>query len=255
MHAPAPGTSWLLQFNRAGTLQAFRAFDITKTTGRENFLAPAISLRAACRSATRERKKIMSVKRVGSALAVILAGAFVSSAQAAPLSGAEGTKRAMADFGVVEKTQVYIYGGRRYCFYIDAWNGPGWYRCGYHWREGYGWGGYDGWRGWHYRGRGHRGRHSGSHRDRDRGSVGRSGRDRGSIGRGGRDGGSVGRGGRSDGGPGMSGRGGRSDGGRGASSGRSSGGGSGMSGGGRSGGGGSGGGGGGGGGRDGGRGR
>jgi hypothetical protein len=169
------------------------------------------SLRDLSVSNTR-KEDTMSVKQVGSALALIFAGALFSSAQAAPISGAESTKRSMAGFSDVEKTQVYVYGGRRYCFYVDAWNGPGWYRCGYGWREGYGWGGYDGWRGWSYRNRGHRG---------PRYSTGRSGRSGEARGRGGRDRGSVGRSGRSD------------SGGR-ATSGRSGGGNSGFSGGGRS---------------------
>ena len=38
----------------------------------------------------------------------------------------------------------------RYCWYDNAWNGPGWYRCGYARHEGQGWGGPRGrhdWRG------------------------------------------------------------------------------------------------------------
>ena len=50
----------------------------------------------------------------------------------------------------------YLWGGQRYCWYDDAWNGPGWYFCGAAWRQGYGWGGpygwnrwvWSGWRGW-----------------------------------------------------------------------------------------------------------
>lgn len=42
----------------------------------------------------------------------------------------------------------FIYGGRNYCWYWDAWRGPGWYWCGYAWRRGYGWGGGHGWHGW-----------------------------------------------------------------------------------------------------------
>lgn len=167
----------------------------------------------------------MLVKRVGSAVVLIVAGAFFTNAQAAPISGGEATKRSMADFSEVEKAQIYIYGGRRYCFYWDAWNGPGWYRCGYHWREGFGWGGGPGWHGWSYRQRGHRGPRYTNRRGRDwdgrRGGRHEGRRD----GRSGRDRGSAGRSGRSDGAPGITGRGGRSDSGRGASSGRSSGGG------------------------------
>ncbi len=46
----------------------------------------------------------------------------------------------------------FFFGGRDYCWYDDAWNGPGWYWCGYGYRSGYGWGGPEGFNGW----RGHR---------------------------------------------------------------------------------------------------
>ncbi|MCL2714584.1 MAG: hypothetical protein FWD68_08410 [Alphaproteobacteria bacterium] len=49
----------------------------------------------------------------------------------------------------------YFYGGRQYCWYDDAWQGPGYYWCGYAWRRGAGWGGPAGWRGWHRGGGGH----------------------------------------------------------------------------------------------------
>ena len=51
------------------------------------------------------------------------------------------------------EAQTYVYRGQRYCFYVDGWNGPGWYRCGYRWRRGLGWGGVYDWGlgfGWHY---------------------------------------------------------------------------------------------------------
>jgi hypothetical protein len=53
----------------------------------------------------------------------------------------------------------FFWGGRRFCWYVDAWRGPGWYWCGYAWRRGYGWGGGYGWRGWRggYYGGGYRG--------------------------------------------------------------------------------------------------
>jgi hypothetical protein len=41
----------------------------------------------------------------------------------------------------VEQTALYVVRGRRYCFYFDGWHGPGWYRCGFAWRQGLGWGG------------------------------------------------------------------------------------------------------------------
>lgn len=45
---------------------------------------------------------------------------------------------------------AYVHGGRRYCFSFDGWRGAGWYRCGYTWRRGLGWGGSYGWMGWEY---------------------------------------------------------------------------------------------------------
>ena len=42
----------------------------------------------------------------------------------------------------------YLFGGRHFCWYDSAWNGPGWYWCGYAFRSGYGWGGAYGWNGW-----------------------------------------------------------------------------------------------------------
>src|ERR1700733_11565270 len=47
----------------------------------------------------------------------------------------------------VEKTQ-FFFGGRNYCFYYDGWHGPGFYWCGYAYREGLGYGGGGGWHGW-----------------------------------------------------------------------------------------------------------
>jgi hypothetical protein len=43
---------------------------------------------------------------------------------------------------------TYFWGGQQYCWYDDAWRGPGWYWCGYAVRPGYGWGGPWGWHGW-----------------------------------------------------------------------------------------------------------
>jgi hypothetical protein len=53
----------------------------------------------------------------------------------------------------------YLYGNQRYCWYDSAWNGPGWYWCGYAFRQGYGWGGAYGWNGWRRGGRGGGGRY------------------------------------------------------------------------------------------------
>ena len=71
------------------------------------------------------------------------------AAQAAPISGALADAASM--FNVVEQSQ-YVYGGRRHCWYNNGWQGPGWYRCGYNTRRGYGWGGPRGWNNWVYSG-------------------------------------------------------------------------------------------------------
>jgi hypothetical protein len=56
----------------------------------------------------------------------------------------------------IEQAQ-FFFGGRNYCWYDNAWNGPGYYWCGYAFRRGFGWGGGTGWHGWHGGGRGGRG--------------------------------------------------------------------------------------------------
>ena len=42
----------------------------------------------------------------------------------------------------------FIHGGVTYCWYPNGWRGPGFYRCGWAWRSGLGWGGGWGWNGW-----------------------------------------------------------------------------------------------------------
>jgi len=49
---------------------------------------------------------------------------------------------------LTENVQLYVFGGRNYCWYDWGWNGPGWYWCGYGARRGFGWGGGYGYRGW-----------------------------------------------------------------------------------------------------------
>jgi hypothetical protein len=105
------------------------------------------------------------------ATAALLAGAATETkAFTAPAGG--GLTDAAESMDFVEKTQVFVRAGRRYCFYVDAWNGPGWYRCGYAFRRGLGFGGAYGWNGWYvprYHSRFARGdfrNHRGDHRSR-----------------------------------------------------------------------------------------
>ena len=83
------------------------------------------------------------------------------------------------DSGLVDQiaVRVYVHEGRRYCFYFNGWHGPGWYRCGFAFRRGYGWGGVYGWNDWSY---GPYERRYGRHHHREGGArIGiRSGSDR-----------------------------------------------------------------------------
>jgi hypothetical protein len=75
--------------------------------------------------------------------AATLAGglAVQGTALAAPIN--------LPDPGLTQASfQPYLFGGRQYCWYDSAWRGPGWYRCGYAQRSGFGWGGPGGWNGW-----------------------------------------------------------------------------------------------------------
>jgi hypothetical protein len=88
------------------------------------------------------RKLILSLALLVGATLPIL-----DSARAAVGDGVVGGQRPSVRVAPVEKAQ-YVYGRRHYCWSLDGWRGPGWYRCGYAYRHGYGWGGGEGWNGW-----------------------------------------------------------------------------------------------------------
>jgi hypothetical protein len=81
----------------------------------------------------------------------IAAGALLVATQANagnfPVNTLAGTSGDLVDRVAV---RVYVHEGRRYCFYFDGWHGPGWYRCGFAFRRGLGWGGVYGWNDWSY---------------------------------------------------------------------------------------------------------
>jgi hypothetical protein len=87
-----------------------------------------------------------SLYLLASVAAICLAA---GGSQAMPLAGG-AVRDALDATNIVEKTAVYVFEGRRYCFYFDGWHGAGWYRCGYAFRRGLGWGGVYGWHGWEY---------------------------------------------------------------------------------------------------------
>jgi hypothetical protein len=82
-------------------------------------------------------------------LAAMAAGVTMMGGRsdAAGLPGSRALNDAADSVALIEKTQ-FIYLGRNYCFYDDAWNGPGYYWCGYAYRPGLGFGGGRGWHGW-----------------------------------------------------------------------------------------------------------
>ena len=81
----------------------------------------------------------------------VAAGALLVATQANagsfPVNTLNGIETSLVDTVAV---RVYVHEGRRYCFYYDGWHGPGWYRCGFAWRRGIGWGGVYGWNSWSY---------------------------------------------------------------------------------------------------------
>ena len=69
---------------------------------------------------------------LAAAAAALMAGALVpSSASATPLSAQTGLHLALDDMNAIQDVAI--------CFYVDGWNGPGLYDCGYRHRRGHGW--------------------------------------------------------------------------------------------------------------------
>src|SRR6266480_2270436 len=84
---------------------------------------------------------------IAAAAAFIAAGSVTNRADAMPLGDPVGSRAAIDDLNIVDNVQ-YFWGGRRYCWYDDGRNGPGWYWCGRYLIPGIGFGGGVGFRGW-----------------------------------------------------------------------------------------------------------
>src|SRR3954470_17330763 len=97
------------------------------------------------------RRKCMRqlLTTLASAMALFAVGSL--HANAMPLNDPAGIKAATEDLNIVDNVQ-FVWGGRRFCFYDDGWNGPGWYWCGRYLVPGIGWGGGVGFRGWRFGG-------------------------------------------------------------------------------------------------------
>jgi hypothetical protein len=66
------------------------------------------------------------------AATVLATGSLVPSrVEASPLSASMGARLAIEALTPIENVGL--------CFYVDGWNGPGLYECGFHRRQGLGW--------------------------------------------------------------------------------------------------------------------
>jgi len=81
-------------------------------------------------------------------LAVCIAGPLSTSALATVGAGGDAVAHLWSRSTPIETVQYYSFDGVDYCWYDEAWQGPGWYWCGYDWINGYGWGGPYNWNGW-----------------------------------------------------------------------------------------------------------
>lgn len=81
------------------------------------------------------------------AATLVVIGAMTGSRSQAAVMDANALRSAASELAGVQTVQ-FVWGGHRYCWYNTGWRGPGWYRCGFRWRRGRGWGGPTGWHGW-----------------------------------------------------------------------------------------------------------
>lgn len=81
-------------------------------------------------------------------IVLAVAAAMIGGRAQAAVIAPDGLRMAADEVAVVDEVQ-FTYRGHRFCWYNTGWRGPGWYRCGFRWRRGLGWGGPVGWRGWH----------------------------------------------------------------------------------------------------------
>ena len=87
----------------------------------------------------------MTNMKFGTAVAVVLAAASLSSAAAGPLL----SQNVIGGPEVIGSGEIqHSWNGRTYCWSESGWKGAGWYRCGFAARRGLGWGGPAGWHGW-----------------------------------------------------------------------------------------------------------
>ncbi|HEX4079707.1 MAG TPA: hypothetical protein VHX61_12635 [Rhizomicrobium sp.] len=119
--------------------------------------------RAVSSADPRHDDRLRRSPRHNTALAIVIA-AIVSGGLIGFQALANGVeaKVVISPSGIAIGGEAYphLYREERYCWYDTAWRGPGWYRCGYAWRDHLGWGGPFGWHHWH---RGRPGNFHGGH--------------------------------------------------------------------------------------------
>jgi hypothetical protein len=110
------------------------------------------SCTATVRDVEMHGKKAMrhSLSAITTVSAIALGLLMAGRTESAPISAPGAMRAAIDALSPVEQAQLYVYGGKQYCWYGSGWNGPGWYWCGYAWQHGTGWGGGSGWHGWHW---------------------------------------------------------------------------------------------------------
>ena len=68
---------------------------------------------------------------IAATVAAAAAAGIATPVNAFTLPGGGGLNHA-AEIDIIDNAQVFVYLGRPYCFYLDGWHGPGWYRCPHH---------------------------------------------------------------------------------------------------------------------------
>ena len=89
----------------------------------------------------------MKIMSLAIATGILLVAAQANAGSFPVQTGLTGSGSDLIDQVAV---RVYVHEGHRYCFYLNGWHGPGWYRCGFAFRRGLGWGGVYGWNDWSY---------------------------------------------------------------------------------------------------------
>jgi len=93
-------------------------------------------------------RRIEKIKLIAAAGALAVTGMLSSGAAQAGVFGGADAIRDASEVGTLVEPVQFIFGGAEYCWYPDGWHGPGWYRCGFAYRVGLGWGGGEGWNHW-----------------------------------------------------------------------------------------------------------